>query len=238
MIIACIYLAFTACKKSTELTEIAKNQNIANKKAVIAKLRAGSSIKIACEGTSLTYGEDIQGLDTVAPSLPAGPTRAKYQYPASMLKGLNNPNISLSLRGYPGDRTTEAIERWKDSTTADICIIEYGTNDAYNFVGYASGIVTVKVFKTQLKTLIERRIHQGAWVIICLPPSLENKSKIINAYRSTVVLVALEYSLNVFDVNESIRSIPAPYSDNVHLNSEGYQKWGIDLSKLVSTVNN
>jgi lysophospholipase L1-like esterase len=210
-------------------------QNVLNKQNVRQKARSGAAIKIACEGTSLTYGEDIKGTDTTGeqPGFTDAPVRAKFQYPSSMVLALNSRQITLSLRGYPGDRTTEAITRWQDSTSADICIIEYGTNDAYNFAGYPSGPVPVSIYKSQLELLAQRRVSQGAWVVLCLPPYLQSGDKAIEPYRNAAKAVAAELLLDVFDIEASISALPAPYSDPVHLNSTGYRKWGVDISATV-----
>jgi lysophospholipase L1-like esterase len=229
--ICCIF-----CKKTND--PVTGVQNIANKQNVIKKYRSGLSIKIACEGTSLTYGENIKGSDTVssAGGFNGAITRAKYQYPSSMLQALDNYQVTISVRSFPGDRTTEAIERWKDSTSADVCIIEYGTNDAYNFSGYASGIIPVNTYKQQLKLLAQRRIDQGAWVILCIPPYLKSDNKQINPYRIAANSVAHELSLNAFDIEASIKQLPTPYSDEVHFNSTGYRKWGFDIAGLIYPI--
>ncbi len=231
-------IAFVAlsCSKTNTLVVVEKTLNLANKQDVISRLRFGGNIKIACEGTSLTYGEDIGGTDTVTSYLLHAPTQAIYQYPTTMIKDLNNPSITLSLRGYPGDRTTEGISRWKDSTTADICIIEYGTNDAYNFAAYSSGKVPLAAYKAQLRILVERRVNQGAWVIVCLPPLLQSHDGTLNAYRTAAKQVAKDFYATVFDVEESIKNVPAPYSDAVHLNARAYQKWGNDMAGLIQRM--
>ncbi|HEY2581194.1 MAG TPA: SGNH/GDSL hydrolase family protein [Mucilaginibacter sp.] len=230
-----ISAGYLSCKKDDP---VLNTQNIANKKSIIAKSKSGLFIKIACEGTSLTYGEDIKGSDTASSRIgfPGAITRAEYQYPSSMLQALNNHKVFLSVRGFPGDRTTEAIERWKDSTSADICIIEYGTNDAYNYAAYASGIVPADTYKKQLELLVQRRIDQGAWVILCIPPYLENDDKQINPYRSAARSVAHELSLDVFDIEASIKQLRSPYSDEVHFNSNGYRKWGFDIATLIYPI--
>ena len=230
-IFAFILFAIIACKKDGLV-----NQNLANRGIVITKVKSGESLKIACEGTSLTYGEDIEGTDTISAALPGGPTRAKLQYPTVMLQALNNPKITLSLRGFPGDRTTDALTRWQDSTSADICIIEYGTNDAYNFASLPGGVVPVDLYQSQLKQLVERRINQGAWVILCLPPLLESNTNSIGAYRTAAIKIAEQLNLPVLDVEESIKDILKPYSDRVHLNATGYQKWGLDMANLLKVV--
>jgi lysophospholipase L1-like esterase len=229
-----ICLGVFSCSKKKEAPPLPKIPNLINQNTVIGHLKAGVHIKIACEGTSLTYGEDYAGTDTTFSTLPNGPTRAKNQYPSSMLNALNNAQFTLSIRGYPGDRTTDALARWKDSTQTDICIIEYGTNDAYNFGGYASGSVSVATFGVQFRQLVKRRVDQGAWVIVCLPPYLESGDKTITAYRDTAKVVAAAFSTPVFDVEQSISTIPAAYSDGVHLNAVGYEKWGVDIAAFIT----
>jgi len=231
-----VFCLFT-CKKTTD--PVISTQNINNKAAVIRKSKTDSLIKIACEGTSLTYGEDIAGTDTTGeqPGFVNGPTRAEIQYPLSMALALNNSKVFLSLRGYPGDRTTEGLTRWQDSTSADICIIEYGTDDAYNFVGYASGPVPVNIYKSQLETIALRRIKQGAWVILCVPPYLESGDTRIAAYRSAAMSAAHELSLGYFDIETSVQQVPSPYSDVVHLNSKGYKAWGLNITSVVNVIN-
>jgi lysophospholipase L1-like esterase len=208
-----------------------------NKNVVIEKIKSSKKIKIACEGTSLTYGQDINGTDTVPPGFLNGPTRAIDRYPATMLKVINAPFVTLSVRGYPGDRTTEGLVRWKDSTQADICIIEYGTNDAYNYAGYASGPVDTVTYKSQLTQLVQRRINQGAWVILCLSPYLENGDLKINSYRATADSVAAKFNLDTFDVELSVKGLApgiVPYSDNVHFNSTGYANWGTLIANVIA----
>lgn len=231
-----ILCCLVSCKKTGGPGTV--TQNVLNKQKVLQKSKSGALIKIACEGTSLTYGEDIKGTDTTGeqPGFTNAPARAKYQYPSSMALALNSPKFTLSLRGYPGDRTTEAITRWQDSTSADICIIEYGTNDAYNFAGYASGAVPVSTYKSQLKLLAERRISQGAWVILCIPPYLQSGDAAIVPYRNAAKSLASELLLDVFDIETSISVLPSPYSDPVHFNSTGYRKWGVDITGIVYAV--
>jgi len=238
-LIICLLFCFDnlSCKKNDP---VVSRQNIGNKQNVINKSKSGLFIKIACEGTSLTYGEDIKGSDTVSSMEGFSPAfhRAKFQYPSSMLQALNNPRIFLSVRGFPGDRTTEGIERWKDSSATDICIIEYGTNDAYNYAGYATGVIPAETYKQQLKLLAQRRIDEGAWVILCIPPYLRSHDKQIAPYRLAASSVAHELSLDVFDVEASIRYLPSPYSDEVHFNSNGYRQWGFDIAKLIYPADN
>jgi lysophospholipase L1-like esterase len=231
-----LYLSLSGCSKKKQ--ELVLTQSLTNKNAAIAKAHAGATIKIACEGTSLTYGEDIAGTDTTseAPGFINGPTRAIYQYPQSMAATITTAKVVISMRGYPGDRTTEALTRWQDSTNADICIIEYGTNDAYNFAGYASWTVPVGTYKTQLEQLVQRRLDQGAWVILCISPQLQSGDVTINAYRSTAMQVAREFSLDAFDVETSISQVTAGYSDVVHFNSNGYRKWGVDMAAFIYQI--
>src|ERR1700694_1351826 len=57
-------------------------QNSNNYLAYLTKIEANQSVKIACEGTSLTYGQNEPGV--LPPINGAGQSRALYQYPSSL----------------------------------------------------------------------------------------------------------------------------------------------------------
>jgi lysophospholipase L1-like esterase len=224
----------TACKK-TQVNAIAAKgtQNSVNKLAFYTKVNAHLPIKIACEGTSLTYGQNVPGVEL--PINGASQTRAMYQYPSTLQLTLQATGLNVNVinRGFPGDRTTEGLSRWQDSTVADICILEYGTNDAFNFGGYATGTIPIPTFTNNLTQLVTRRLNQGAWVIITSPPDVDPVDTTLNAYKVAIKAVALKYDLPVFDVEKSVITGSSNYFDGVHLTAAAYQKWGIAIAPLV-----
>jgi len=233
----CLFFFFSSCKSDsfTSTSVYPETINKRNHALYLAKIRAQLPVKIACEGTSLTYGQNIPG--PMPPINGASQTRALYQYPETLHQALINKGINANVinRGYPGDRTTEGILRWQDSTVADVCIIEYGTNDAFNFGGYASGKLTVEAFSDSLNKIVVRRLSQNAWVIITLPPSMNPADKAIDNYWQVINVIADKYGLPVFNVEKSVISNKHDYFDTVHLTALAYQKWGLNIASMLYT---
>ena len=232
-----IFLVFLfSCNKNYPVFAIAYSNtlNTKNYLAYVAKINARQPVKIACEGTSLTYGQNQPG---VLPGINgAGQQRALYQYPSALQITLQSEGINANVinRSFPGDRTIEGLTRWRDSTVADVCILEYGTNDAFNFGGYPSGSLTIPAFTDSLSKIVKRRLEQGAWVIITSPPDLNPPNLILDNYKAAILAVAKNYDLRVFDVEKSVVTGSSDYFDGVHLTALAYQKWGIDIAPLLN----
>ncbi|MDF2434316.1 MAG: acyl-CoA thioesterase [Mucilaginibacter sp.] len=225
---------FSSCKKSHPVvatTTLTLNER--NKAAYFTKVSAHSLVRIGCEGTSLTYGQNVPGVNP--PINGATQQRALYQYPSSMQVALQTYGINANVinRGFPGDRTTEGIARWKDSTIADVVIVEYGTNDCFNFGGYSTGVLTIPAFTDSLSKIVKRRLNQGAWVIINSPPDLNPVDTAINKYKTAIVKVAATFNLQVFDVQKSVIQSSADYFDGVHLTATAYQRWGNNIAIIL-----
>jgi lysophospholipase L1-like esterase len=224
-------LSIVSCKKALITETIYLNAQ--NKVAYFKKVASRLNVKIACEGTSLTYGQNVPG---VAPPINgAGQTRALYQYPSSLQATLISNNIKAQVinRGFPGDRTVEGLTRWQDSTSANVAIIEYATNDAFNFGGYASGPLTIPVFTDRLSKIVERRIKQGAWVILTSPPAVEGAGNEMDAYKAAIMAISQKFDIPVFDVQTNVIESSADYFDGVHLTALAYQRWGIKIAPLL-----
>jgi lysophospholipase L1-like esterase len=233
-----LFFITVSCKKSTVIaTVISTPENEQNKASFVAKLKSNELVKIACEGTSLTYGQNVPGPDN--PINGAGQTRALYQYPETMALVLkkNNYNTCIVNRGFPGDRTTEGLSRWQDSTKADAVILEYGTNDAYNFGGYASGKLSVEQFTDNLDSLVKRRLDQGAYVIISSPPDVVPSDNTLLPYKAAILSVARLYDLPVFDIENDVIQNNNDYFDGVHLSDFAYEKWGALTASYFENLN-
>jgi len=232
-----VFLIFlVSCNKNHPVFAIAYGETLNSKNylAYLTKINAWQPVKIACEGTSLTYGQNQPG---VLPGINgAGQQRALYQYPSTLQITLHSEGINANVinRGFPGDRTIEGLTRWRDSTVADVCIVEYGTNDAFNFGGYPSGPLTIPAFTDSLSKIVKRRLEQGAWVIIASPTDLNPPNPMFNNYKAAILAVAQNYDLRIFDVEKSVITGNSDYFDGVHLTALAYQKWGIDIAPLLN----
>ncbi len=228
-------ILLSSCYKNESVTAKAYRgtQNSNNYLAYLTKIEANQSVTIACEGTSLTYGQNVPGV--LPPINSASQYRALYQYPPSLQIALRAVGINALVinRGFPGDRTTEGIIRWRDSTIADVCILEYGTNDAFNFAGYSSGALTIPAFTDSLSKMVERRLDQGAWVIITSPPDINPPDTALNSYKTAILKISKNFDLPVFDVEKSVIISSNDYFDGVHLTALAYQKWGVNIAPLL-----
>ena len=228
-------ILLSSCYKNESVTAKAYRgtQNSNNYLAYLIKIEANQSVKIACEGTSLTYGQNVPGV--LPPINGANQYRALYQYPSSLQIALQAVGINALVinRGFPGDRTTEGLIRWRDSTIADVCILEYGTNDAFNFAGYSSGSLTIPAFTDSLSKMVKRRLDQGAWVIITSPPDINPPDTALNSYKTVILKISKNFDLPVFDVEKSVITSSNDYFDGVHLTALAYQKWGVNIAPLL-----
>lgn len=191
--------------------------------------------RIAFEGDSLTYGQDTS---PDGPKLPAingaAQSRSSTPFPEEVAKLL--PGAAVENRGFPGDRTTEALERWANVTPSDIAVIMYGTNDAANFGGYPSGPVSVADFQRNLSALVERRQKQGATPILMTPPPVQDPAidARIQEYRDAVSAVARSTGVKAIDSAALIRDAQPQFSDGLHLSQAANQAVARAMAALLA----
>ena len=68
-------------------------------------------------------------------------------------------SVKILNHGFPGDRTSEGLQRWM-RTSGDIYFIMYGTNDAGNFGQLPGGPLSVAKYTQQLETIVTRQTEQ------------------------------------------------------------------------------
>lgn len=176
---------------------------------------------IVCEGDSLTYGQDTNG-GTGVPINGAPQARSTTPYPET-LAGLLDAKVVN--HGFPGDRTSEGLSRWKGSAERpDLTVLMYGSNDWHNFGGYEDGPLPVKMYKENLTALVKRRQMQGSQVIVLSPPPTRIPlGDGLDAYVAASREVAAQVGVPWLDTGLMLREVEAAYSDDVHLNAAGYQ---------------
>ena len=176
---------------------------------------------IVCEGDSLTYGQDTN-TGRGAPINGAPQTRSATPYPET-LAGLLD--VTVINRGFPGDRTSEGLKRWKDQAEKpDLTVLMYGSNDWRNFGGYKDGPLPVATYKENLTALVKRRQEQGSQVIVLSPPPTRIPlGGGLDAYVEASREVATQVGVPWLNTGLMLREVEAAYSDDVHLNAAGYQ---------------
>jgi lysophospholipase L1-like esterase len=175
--------------------------------------------RVAFEGDSLIYGQD----ETQAGRRPAinGAEQGRSVSPLpEHLSELLQHKVQIENRGFPGDRTTDGLERWRHAADVALVFIMYGTNDAMNFGGRCSGILTLSDYVTNLKELVDRHRAVGAKVVLMTTPPIgvpEWDSR-VSPYRAEARRVARQLDIPILDTSEVLSGIADKWVDGLHLN--------------------
>ncbi|MFA6216685.1 MAG: GDSL-type esterase/lipase family protein [Candidatus Omnitrophota bacterium] len=165
---------------------------------------------IICFGDSLTIGYGVE---------------VKYSYPSVMGK-LVPPGVPVINAGIEGDRTQEALKRFKTDVLEKepfLVIIEFGANDFFTRVPLTD---TLKNLEEMIKTLQARRVIV-ALVDMGTPFVMEEYSK---PYRA----LAKQYgAIFIPQVLEGIITEPSLKSDFMHPNSAGYKIIGHRIYRAI-----
>lgn len=183
---------------------------------------------VVAEGDSLTYGQDYSatGRPVTKPVNGSMNNRSIAPYPETLQEILGN-RVTVLNHGFPGDRTTEGLSRWEKAESGKLAIIMYGTNDCWNFGGYASGRLSIEKFKKSLREIVERRQKAGAQVILMTPPPLQEPGKDVGLtlYRNAVTEIANETHALLEDTARDLAGVKNIWSDGtVHLSPESHRK--------------
>lgn len=206
-------------------------------------LRNGTPVSICALGDSTTYGYDMSSADRIvapAGTLPDGSIhrhdRAPKQYPAVLQSRLLDMygagKVSVINRGYSGDTTKQAYDRWISPHGAGLTLISLGINDASR-AGF-----TLKQHLEFYEKLILREINEYESAVVVLTPfkqNYHNPSKTIDAYRVAVVALANKYGVPVVDTESWLSGFGTDVyalNDGTHMNGKGYEIIGTRLAAL------
>lgn len=222
----------------SETMSVAYNARIGKLSTILRMIHTGQNVAIACEGDSLTYGQDTSGDGTTDYINGATQPRSVTPWPETMDAVVPDlakwgSDITVENRGYPGDTTGLAITRWASASAVDLVFMMYGTNDAN---GYGGTTTDFDDFKPNYRTLIERRLAQGSTVVLMVPPRLRSTldNAVLQPYRLAVVELAAEYDLLCIDVNDLLSLDKEDcWYDGVHFKARSYADIGWNLSALL-----
>ena len=193
---------------------------------------------ISAEGDSLTYGQDTASAER-SPGINGAPqTRSVTPYPETLAQLLG---VRVINRGFPGDQTVQGLKRWDDVVRPDLAILMYGTNDWGNFGGYKEGPVKLEMYKTNLATLIKRRLEQGARVIVLSPPPIDAKRVGANGkalapisdYVAASREVAAKLGVLWVDLQDVPGTVETPYTDGLHFTPALNRALAAQVAKLI-----
>jgi lysophospholipase L1-like esterase len=179
-----------------------------------AEVRAATPIKIACIGTSITFGYGGRS----------------YTIPLATLLGagyaVQNDGVSSTTVLRTGD-----VSYWTRGKLAnvfallpDVVIIELGTNDSKK-INWADSVDFLPDLSSLVDTLSGISSHPTIW--LCLPcpswrmDSIVNGAIIVNSIIPRIRQVALAKGLSIIDLNTPLADHQELFPDNVHPNTKG-----------------
>ncbi|MBR0851334.1 hypothetical protein JQ543_26555 [Bradyrhizobium diazoefficiens] len=195
--------------------------------------------QIAFEGDSTTYGQDTsQESGGISAINGAGQTRSRVPFP-EQLGTLLAGQARISNRGYPGDRTIDALARWQNAQRVDLVFLMYGTNDCANFGRLAGGSVSIGDYRRNLVKLVLHHSSRGEKVVLMTAPPLQDRllEARLEEYRETMRSVARETHVGLIDISRVIQGVQDKWTDGVHLSVSAnmaiasYIKDRLDLTK-------
>lgn len=188
---------------------------------------------VAFEGDSLTYGQDISTETGGRPPI-NGTVLPRSENPFPELFAADHPGLTVLNRGYPGDRTSDGLKRWKNAPVAQVTFLMYGTNDFGNFARHPDGPRTAAEFSLHLEKLISLKQKRGARVILMAPPPLANPAsdKKLEPYRAAVSEIAARDNLTFIDTSIPLKAISNKWTDGLHLSVQSNRA----LSRYLSST--
>lgn len=197
------------------------------------QITLGAHATIAFEGDSLTYGFDRTSSGTRPPINGSNFLRNTAPFPESvgrLVKGTEVWN-----RGYPGDRTTEGLERWKNEGTPALTVVMYGTNDYANYGGYKDGKLRPEDFMVNLSRILDRRLSAGGQVLLLTPPPIQDVAvdRGLDEYREIVRSVGTRRGVQTLDTPPLLKTITDKWTDGVHLSTSSNNLIAAGIASLI-----
>ncbi|WP_139837504.1 SGNH/GDSL hydrolase family protein [Xenorhabdus beddingii] len=217
----------TAMKSATATADYSR-RNAINLASAYSKFKHNEDVTVVCVGDSMTAGFDINSKDKVPPDNGDWATHAPVTYPMALMYILNlytGVNHRVINRGYSGDTARTSYERWIHSPNAHVAHIMLGINDS----GGGHG-ATFDEYIHYMEKLIQRYVDWGCGVILhTTTPIIFNSVNNHSQYFTQAIrTLANMYGCPVFESDTVVQySIyDGVYSDNVHFNTQGYNKYG------------
>lgn len=196
------------------------------------KCRTKQSVKIVCQGDSITAGMDTTSTDVVPPTgadaiVNPTITHATIEYPARLGVFMNYVSgipVTVVNQGVSGHTAKEGYEYWTTNPNADVVFLMYGINDADPINS------THEEYMQYMELLIRRYIDWGCGVVImaCASGGTGRTDPLFQKFAQQAKSMATVFGCAYMNANEVLYYIPqgAVEADGTHLNSAGYSKLG------------
>lgn len=236
--------AFAQTEKNQYDLEIRRKNTVLYNRFLFNLRRLHGDIRICCMGDSMTYGTDTNSSDKRSADTTLTDdgskhlaTRASKTYPEVLQRELNkiyDNNITVINHGFSGDGTKKGYIHW-NASMCDLCIINYGINDASNENIEYMG--SVKEFIKWYRLIIERELENNTAVILITPPkqlvistSGKDSRTSVDIFSNAVYMLGNEYNIPVIDGHLIMEGYGSEYySDTTHHNGKGYETYACNL---------
>lgn len=192
-----------------------------NHAKLLGKLAKQQSIRIVCQGDSMTYGQDTKSSDkrpamsdpTLDQSVIRTDTQASVTYPEKLqacCDKIYGGGVTVINRGYSGDHAEASYKRWTTNPNADLTFLMLGTNDAAGTGWVPSDIVgNLERYMSDMSLLIEQLLDWGsAVVLLTIPKHALNSEVIFEAYREALIALGVKYNIPVVDSTDFLTGYP------------------------------
>ncbi|WP_340612096.1 SGNH/GDSL hydrolase family protein, partial [Xenorhabdus bharatensis] len=217
----------TAMKSATTAADYSR-RNAINLALAYNEFKHNKDVTVVCVGDSMTAGFDTKSKDIVPPDNGDGATHAPVTYPMALMYILNlytGASHHVINRGYSGDTARTCYERWTNNPNAHVAHIMLGINDSGG-----GHLATFDEYIHYMEKLIQRYVDWGCGVVLhTTTPIIFNSVNHHSQYFTQAIrALANIYGCPIFESDTVVQySIyDGVYSDNVHFNTQGYNKYG------------
>ena len=180
----------------------------------IEPIRLAAGAMIVCEGDSITSGTNrIESLARIF-----APRTTDTPYPIRLAHALGD-RVTILNYGKGGDTAHDALIRWQGKPSGDLAIIMLGGNDA-NMRSGGLGATPIDIYRETMRALIDRRLRDGAAVIVMAHPQVgfAAAEEAIAPYRVAAREAALAAGAMFVDARRFLLNQDSPLKiDAIHL---------------------
>ena len=204
------------------------------------KLKKRDKVTICCQGDSLTYGQDNDSSDKRDPLDGHTHCRAGKTYPEALQEYMRymfgDDKVDVINRGYSGDYVKQGYNRWNTTSSANLTVFMYGTNDSRaSWCPYKGDI---SQFLQWYEKLISREILRNSAVVIVAPPFDVSQDVDIFTFANSLEKLAKKYNALFIKSEDFLRNYGRKvFSDNLHLNTYGYSVFAKNIAVRLSARN-
>lgn len=194
---------------------------------------------VALTGHSLMYGQDTTSGTTLPAANGATQTRSTTPPPeqfAAQSALIAGTAPTIVNQGYPGDRSSDSLQRWTNGTSGALEIFWLDTNDGNDY-GNNGGTLSDAQTLANFRALVDRAKSRGADVVVIggAPTNTTTASRKVFASAQSDRAAAERLGAKYVDVGDILAALPKSITyqtDGVHLTPRAYTLVAARLAAL------